>query len=71
MPSKISITRMGGFAGKGERMNATQYLIVIALTLALPGFAQEQGRKTQERIGVYDPRAVAVAYVGSAFKEAK
>jgi hypothetical protein len=64
-------------------MKTTQYLggviativgasvSMVAIALALPGFAQEKSHNTQERIGVYDSRAVAVAYVGSTFQETK
>jgi len=64
-------------------MNTTQYfgrviativgvsVPIVAIALALPGFAQEKSDKTQERIGVYDSRAVAVAYAGSTFQETR
>jgi hypothetical protein len=64
-------------------MNTTQYLgrliaaivgvsvPIVTMALALPGLAQEKSHKTQERIGVYDSRAVAVAYAGSTFQETK
>ena len=52
-------------------MNVKHYLIVSALVLALPGLAQDTARKTQEQIGTYDSRAVAVAYAGSTFQETK
>ena len=52
-------------------MNATHYLIVIGLVMALPGLAQETAGKTREQIGIYDSRAVAVAYAGSTFQETK
>ena len=46
------------------------HCLVAVLLLAMmgssqPGAAQETGSKTQERIGIYDSRAVAVAFAGS------
>ena len=83
MQSKISITGQPSFLGNGERMNATHYFSrvivtfvrvsapIVTMWLALSGFAQENAGKPQERIGVYDSRAVAVAYAGSTFQQAK
>ena len=44
---------------------------IVATGLNLPSFAQQRAAETQERIGVYDSRAVAVAYAGSPFQEKK
>src|SRR5436190_6037539 len=44
---------------------------ILTICLAVPVFAQEKGPQTHERIGVYDSRAVAVAYAGSIFQETK
>jgi len=44
----------------------------MALTvIALTGCAQDKTPAVQERIGVYDSRAIAVAYVGSTWQEKK
>jgi hypothetical protein len=42
---------------------------IVAIGLTQPTVAQDQAPKTQERIGVYDSRAVAVAFAGSAAHE--
>jgi len=58
-------------------MNTTQYVgrflatlvgisaSIITIGLTHTSFAQDKAPKTQERIGVYDSRAVAVAFYGS------
>jgi len=44
---------------------------IIALALAPSSEAQDKTPPAQERIGVYDSRAVAMAYVGSTFQVRK
>jgi hypothetical protein len=44
---------------------------IIALASAQSSWAQERTPPAQERIGVYDSRAVAVAYAGSTFQVKK
>jgi len=51
-------------------------LSALALTVAVTGFAtagyaQDKRETTQERIGVYDSRAIAVAYAGSSWQRDK
>jgi hypothetical protein len=38
---------------------------IVMLGLTQPGFAQDNGPKTRERIGVYDSRSIAVAFARS------
>jgi hypothetical protein len=59
-------------------MNMKTHVASTAMTMLLaigamtrPGLAQQTGDKGRERIGIYDSRAVAVAYAGSAFQEQK
>jgi hypothetical protein len=68
---------------KGQLMIASHYVTrivaalagifgtIILIGLTRPGVAQEKASQNSERIGVYDSRAVAVAYAGSAFLENK
>jgi hypothetical protein len=43
--------------------------LALATALAQPSPVQPPGEKARERIGIYDSRSIAVAYVGSAFQE--
>src|SRR5262245_60841213 len=45
--------------------------LLIVTALAQPSLGQQAADKARERIGIYDARAVAVAYAGSAFQEQK
>jgi hypothetical protein len=49
----------------------TTSALTIATALAQPSPVQPPGEKARERIGIYDSRSIAVAYVGSAFQEKK
>ncbi|HRI16539.1 MAG TPA: hypothetical protein PLX89_26395, partial [Verrucomicrobiota bacterium] len=65
---------------RGHNLVRKRQFILSALTLvgvmfAVPAWADDGGRQTQsqdkERIGIYDSRAVAIAYAGSAFQKEK
>jgi hypothetical protein len=45
--------------------------LLITTALVAASFGQQAKDKSRERIGIYDSRAVAVAYAGSAFQEKK
>lgn len=49
---------------------ALTFLLALG-TMTQPGRAQQAGENVKEHIGIYDSRAVAVAYAGSAFQEGK
>jgi hypothetical protein len=55
-----------------RKLVGTWAVVSIALTsIALAGRAQDKTPSTQERIGVYDSRAVALAYAGSTWQGKK
>jgi hypothetical protein len=53
----------------GITASITAFLAVAVLVSS--SFAQQKPAETRQRIGVYDSRAIAVAYVGSTYQQAK